>query len=87
MPDSARTGLRCPICGETAPEPAWMCLYRIAGSAVLGEPCSYSVEGASQAGDRMNALAQEAIAEVEEARRARARASGIPVNEVGGGDV
>ena len=36
---------RCPICGETAPEPAELCLRRVANIAKFGEPCDYSQEG------------------------------------------
>ena len=54
----------CPVCGETAPEPASLCLRRIARLAVQGEPCDYSIEGearfAAEIGDeradRINAV-------------------------------
>jgi len=42
MPDTSH---KCPVCGETRPEPAWFCLPRQIGEAKEGEPCSYSVEG------------------------------------------
>lgn len=46
---------KCPVCGETDPFPAWFCLLRIAGVAVQGESCSYSVEGAARSSQRMRA--------------------------------
>lgn len=41
----AEMGDRCQICGETAPEPATLCLRRVAGVADRGVPCDYSKEG------------------------------------------
>lgn len=35
----------CPICGETSPEPAEICIPKLVGTAEHGKPCSYSVEG------------------------------------------
>lgn len=76
MTDSTKAGLRCPMCGETAPEPASLCLALIAGVAGPGEPCPYSREGEARC-----------AAEMEGAPVAftisRARATGIPVQ---GGD-
>lgn len=54
----------CPICGETAPEPRWLCIPRWFGQAVKGEPCSYSLEGHERISATLDAgraaLAQEA---------------------------
>ncbi|WP_124263022.1 hypothetical protein [Methylobacterium sp. XJLW] len=36
---------RCPICGETAPEPASLCIPRAVRIAESGKPCDYSREG------------------------------------------
>lgn len=72
-------GSRCPVCGETAPEPAWLCLNRLGGTAVKGESCAYSVEAEERAGIALRALMNEVEAEHV------ARASGIPVQ--GGEDV
>lgn len=38
-------GVKCPVCGGTAPEPRWLCLARIVGEAKQGEFCGYSLEG------------------------------------------
>lgn len=35
----------CPICGETAPEPASLCIPRLIRTAETGKPCDYSLEG------------------------------------------
>lgn len=35
---------QCPICGETAPEPASLCIPRLVGSAERDKPCDYSRE-------------------------------------------
>ena len=47
----------CPVCGETAPEPRWTCLYRASGSAVPGRPCGQSVEGQARLEARLAAAA------------------------------
>jgi hypothetical protein len=44
MSERGKESATCPICGETAPT-AWYCLLRIAGEAILGVPCNYSLEG------------------------------------------
>lgn len=36
---------KCPVCGETDPMPAWLCMRKLVGEAEDGEPCTYSVEG------------------------------------------
>jgi hypothetical protein len=40
---------KCPICGETDPEPAELCLAKALKFATAGEPCEYSVEGQERA--------------------------------------
>lgn len=50
MADAQKT---CPICGETAPEPAWLCLPRMMGEAKAGKPCTYSVEGDARGNARL----------------------------------
>ncbi len=45
---------RCPVCGETDPWPAWICLPRGMGAAKAGEPCQYSREGHKRMVDRLN---------------------------------
>lgn len=47
MPD------RCPVCGETAPEPASLCIPRLIGAAKAGEPCDYSREGEARFADEI----------------------------------
>lgn len=47
MPD------RCPVCGETAPEPASLCIPRLIGAAKAGEPCDYSREGEARFADKI----------------------------------
>lgn len=39
----------CPVCGERDPYPKWFCMFRAAGVAIPGEPCSYSLEGEQRA--------------------------------------
>lgn len=36
---------KCPVCGETAPEPAALCIPRLTGRAEADKPCDYSREG------------------------------------------
>jgi hypothetical protein len=38
----------CPVCGERDPYPQWFCLFRAAGVAIPGNPCSYSLDGAER---------------------------------------
>lgn len=40
--------LVCSVCGEHDPGPAWICLKKMAGLALQGEPCSYSIEGTAR---------------------------------------
>lgn len=46
-------GASCPVCGETAPEPASLCIPRMIGTAVAGEPCDYSLEGEARFADEI----------------------------------
>lgn len=46
--------MKCPVCGETAPEPAWFCIPRQIGEAVQDKPCTYSVEGHARFVKRTN---------------------------------
>lgn len=46
--------VKCPVCGETSPEPAWFCLPRVVGEAESGKPCPYSVEGHAAMSARMS---------------------------------
>jgi hypothetical protein len=52
--------INCPICRETDPMPAWICLARVCGAAEQGKPCSYSVEGHARSIARM----KEQMAEI-----------------------
>ena len=36
---------KCPVCGETSPEPSEICIPRLVKTAKPGEPCCYSREG------------------------------------------
>lgn len=38
----------CPVCGERDPYPKWFCMFRAAGVAIPGQPCSYSLDGADR---------------------------------------
>jgi hypothetical protein len=57
---------RCPICGETAPEPASLCIPRLIQAAKPGEPCDYSLEGearfAAEIGEEKAALLMAVLA-------------------------
>ncbi len=45
----------CPVCGETSPEPLWMCLPRLLGTSKPNEHCDYSQEGERRIADALNA--------------------------------
>jgi hypothetical protein len=51
---------KCPICGETAPEPAALCIPRLIRKAKPNQPCDYSREGearfAAEIGEEKAAL-------------------------------
>lgn len=49
----------CSACGERDPYPRWFCLFRAAGVAKQGEPCSYSLDGADRAERARSALKAE----------------------------
>jgi len=44
-----------PICGETPPEPLWMCVPRLLGTAEINKRCDYSQEGEARMADALNA--------------------------------
>lgn len=45
---------RCPICGETSPEPQWLCVPRMIGSAQINKPCDYSQEGEARVAEALS---------------------------------
>lgn len=45
---------KCNVCGETSPYPAWICMFRVMGTAEKDKPCSYSVEGNKRFKNRMS---------------------------------
>ncbi len=44
--------VKCPVCGETAPEPRWICLTR--SQHTPGQKCDNSVEGDQRVRDFLN---------------------------------
>lgn len=60
---------RCPICGETVPEPSSLCIPRAVGIAEPGEPCDYSLEGearfATEIGGEKAALVMDVLDQPE----------------------
>lgn len=48
---------QCPICGETSPEPVWMCLPRLLGTSEVNKPCDYSQEGEARIAEAFRATA------------------------------
>lgn len=55
--DSTKAGLHCPICGETAPEPATLCLAGYYDVVIADRPCEYSLEGQERTAAALNARA------------------------------
>lgn len=63
---------RCPICGETAPEPASLCIPRLVHIAEPGKPCDYSRERearfAAEIGEEKAALLMAVLAPQQDER-------------------
>ena len=73
---------KCPICGETDPLPAWICLAVLTGDARPGKPCQYSREGHARMHAAMEERSIRFTAAIEADRAGRAALS----TTKGGGD-